>query len=192
MISRIDHIAFAVRDFTRVADFFRSILGAVPGTSSVDPDLKYLAQVFSLGDLTRIELLNPTDKGSFLDNFLAQRQGVHHICLETPDILKVRSVLEERGIPYFGFHAYAGGSWKELFIHPRDAFGILIQIAEFTPDDFISDSLKLKGDARWSAEKSPTGVTLTLKHPGGGTVRVDLTKDEAAALQRDLGKALRP
>jgi methylmalonyl-CoA/ethylmalonyl-CoA epimerase len=186
MISRIDHVAIAVRDFKKTADFFRSILGAVPGTSSVDPGQKYLAETFSLGDLSRIEILTPTGKGSFLDNFLAERQGVHHLCLQTQDIKKARRALDEHGIPYFGYYEYEGGGWKELFIHPRDAFGVLIQIAEFTPDDFIADELKIPEGARWTVKKTGKGVTLTLAHPGGGTVRLDLSQEEARALARDL------
>jgi methylmalonyl-CoA/ethylmalonyl-CoA epimerase len=186
MISRIDHVAIAVRDFKKTADFFRSILGAVPGTSSVDPGQKYLAETFSLGDLSRIEVLTPTGKGSFLDNFLAERQGVHHLCLQTQDIRKARRALDEHGIPYFGYYEYEGGGWKELFIHPRDAFGVLIQIAEFTPDDFIADELKIPEGARWTVKKTGKGVTLTLAHPGGGTVRLDLSQEEAGALAKDL------
>jgi methylmalonyl-CoA/ethylmalonyl-CoA epimerase len=186
MISRIDHISFAVRDYRLAADFFCSVLGAVPGTSSVNPGLKYLGATFSLGDLSRIELIAPTDKGSFLDGFLAERQGAHHICLQTPDIRQARRALDERGIPYFGYHEYEGGRWKEIFIHPRDAFGVLIQIAEFKPDDFISDDLKIEDGARWTVEKTPVGMTVRFSHPGGGTVALELTAEEAEALIKDM------
>ncbi|MBW2196957.1 MAG: hypothetical protein JRF58_03670 [Deltaproteobacteria bacterium] len=44
--------------------------------------------------------------------------------------------LEDHNIPYFGYNEYAD-FWKEIFIHPKDAFGVLIQIAEFDPDDWL-------------------------------------------------------
>jgi methylmalonyl-CoA/ethylmalonyl-CoA epimerase len=50
---------------------------------------------------------------------------------------KARRILEERGIPTFGFSEDIPG-WKELFIHPREAFGTLIQFAEFNPLDWIN------------------------------------------------------
>jgi methylmalonyl-CoA/ethylmalonyl-CoA epimerase len=189
MISRIDHISFAVRDYKSAVDFFCSVLGAVPGTTSVNPGLKYLGATFSLGDLSRIELITPTGKGSFLDSFLAGRQGAHHICLQTPDIRQASRALDERGIPYFGYHEYQGGGWKEIFIHPRDAFGVLIQIAEFTPDDFISDGLKIEGGARWAVEKTPGGMTVRFRHPGGGTIALELTGEEAETLIGDMRTA---
>ncbi|MDR2019052.1 MAG: VOC family protein [Syntrophobacterales bacterium] len=189
MISRIDHVAIAARDYREVADFFRTILGASPGTSSVDQDQKYLAETFSLGDLSRIEIITPTEEGSFLDKFLAERQGIHHLCLQTLDIREARRALDEHGIPYFGYYECEGDGWKELFIHPRDAFGVLIQIAEFTPDDFIADELKVPGGARWTVEKTSNGATLTFTHPGGGTVRFNMSRDELKALAEDLTEA---
>jgi methylmalonyl-CoA/ethylmalonyl-CoA epimerase len=186
MISRIDHVAIAVRDFKKASDFFCSVLGATPCTWAVNDAMKYLGQVFSLGDLSRIELLNPTEKGSFLDNFLDKHEGIHHICLETPDIGKAKESLERLDIPYFGYYEYPHGRWKELFVHPKHAFGVLIQIAEFYPDDFIVESLRVAGGARWSVEKDDKGVTMILAHPGGGTARIEMTAEEVRALAGDL------
>lgn len=188
MISRIDHVSFAVKDYEKAVHFFQDILGAVTGAYGEDDNLKYFWHVFSLGDLTRIELIKPAGEGSFLDNFLSDKRdgGVHHITMETPDILHAKKVLEENGIPYFGFNDLV--VWKELFIHPKDAFGVLIQIAEFNPDDFIGETMKLSGDQRWSAKKTDNGCNLSLAHPGGGKVEIELTKDEIRKLISDLDR----
>ena len=47
--------------------------------------------------------------------------------------------LDDHNISYFGYNEY-GDFWKEIFIHPKDAFGVLIQIAEFDPDDWLDKS----------------------------------------------------
>lgn len=187
-ISRIDHVSIAVRDYEKAEKFFRTVLGAIPGASAVDPKAKYLWQIFSLGDLTRLELLKATGQGSFLDGFLSERQGgVHHITLQTPDIAEARKYLEENGIPYFGYHEYQESYWKEIFIHPRDAFGVLIQIAEFNADDWLNDSVRFseKGK-RWQIEKDASGIRLNFSHPGGGHVTMQLTREEADQLIEDL------
>jgi len=187
MISRIDHVSIAVRDYEKAERFFRDILGVVQGAAAEDPNMKYVWRIFSLGDLTRLEILNPTGEGSFLDGFLKNREGgVHHITLQTPDIQKARGVLEANGIPYFGYNEYPGGVWKELFIHPRDAFGVLIQIAEFTPDDWLADSVKLPKGRRWSVDRKGDSVRLSLSHPGGGTATVELSAEEAKRLAAEL------
>ncbi len=91
MIERIDHISLAVKDIEKAKTFFCDILGLIPCAWSVLEDLKYLGQVFSAGDLTRMEMITPTGSGSFLDKFLAEREGVHHICFQTLDIAKAKN-----------------------------------------------------------------------------------------------------
>ncbi len=190
MISRIDHISIAVKDYEKAFRFFSRLLGAVPGVGMEDPNMKYVWQLFSLGDLSRLELMHPTGEGSFLDGFLNKREGgVHHITLETPDIEKFRVFLEEEEIPYFG-RADMGDTWKELFIHPRDAFGVLIQVAEFQPDDWIADSEKMPPGRRFSVVKSDGGCTVNVAHPGGGTVSIPMSASEARQLADEISSCL--
>jgi len=190
MISRIDHVSIAVKDYERALRFFSKLLGGVPGVGMEDPNMKYVWQIFSLGDLSRLELMHPTGSGSFLDGFLSKREGgVHHITLETPDIEKFRAFLEEEEIPYFG-RADLGETWKELFIHPRDAFGVLVQVAEFHPDDWLADSEKMPPGQRFSVAKSGDGCTLTVAHPGGGKVSIPLNASEARRLADEISSCL--
>ncbi|MCP4756329.1 MAG: hypothetical protein GY866_36160 [Proteobacteria bacterium] len=190
MISRMDHVSIAVKDYEKARRFFQDVLGVIPGTSGSDDAIKYFWHVFSVGDLSRIEIIAPTEEGSFLDNFLAGRKegGVHHINLETSDIRAVRDRLEEKDIPYFGYND-ASDRWKELFIHPKDAYGILIQIAQFRPDDYLAASEKFSQGKRWEVEGNERGCTLSLAHPGGGKVNLELSREEAKQLMADLEKA---
>jgi methylmalonyl-CoA/ethylmalonyl-CoA epimerase len=187
MILRIDHIAIAVRDCRKAQSFFSSIFDLVPGASSEVHEKKYVWQLMSLGDLSRLELLCPTGEGSFLDGFLKNREGgVHHITLQTDDIVKARQRLDDLGIPYFGVNEYSDNYWKELFIHPRDAFGVLIQIAEFTAADWLSPDVNLQSGHKWRLEQNGECADLTLAHPGGGTVTVGLDRQEIRRLIDDL------
>lgn len=191
LISRIDHVSLAVRNSEKAERFFQSILGAIPGAASQDAVMKYHWQIFSLGDLSRLEILTPIDTGSFLDNFLSQREGgVHHITLQTRNIEETKELLSRYGIPYFGYNEYAGVLWKELFIHPRDAFGVLIQIAEFHPNDWLSDTVKPSADHPWEIKKIDEQIQLDLPHPGGGKAGIDLTREEAQKLIANLQHVL--
>jgi methylmalonyl-CoA/ethylmalonyl-CoA epimerase len=191
MISRIDHVSIAVRDRQKAEHFFRDILGAVAGAGAGDPKAGFFWQIFSLGDLSRLEIISPTGERSFLDGFLKDRQGgVHHITLQTPDLGRAMTHLEAQGIPFFGYNEYPGGVWKEIFIHPRDAFGVLIQIAEFTAADWLAEEVKLPAQTRWQVENKDDGATLRLSHPGGGTVALDLDRAELRRLKASLEAAL--
>lgn len=189
MIARIDHIAIAVKDYDKAESFFTGLLGGVPGTGARDDSMGYFWQNIWLGDLSRLELLAPTAGGSFLEGFLKKKEmgGVHHITLQTPDIKSAAAKLERAGIPYFGFREY-GDAWKELFIHPKHAFGVLIQIAEFHADDWLANSVKFPRGEKFSVEKKADGgCSLTVAHPGGGKATVTLTAEEAARLRDELG-----
>jgi len=190
MISRIDHVSIAVRDQEKAERFFRDILGAVAGAGAGDPVSKFFWQIFSLGDLSLLEIISPTGEGSFLDGFLEGREGgVHHITLQTPDIYKAMAHLEAQGIPFFGYNEYPGGVWKEIFIHPRHAFGVLIQIAEFEASDWLSEKVKFSPDTRWQVEKTEIGATLIFAHPGGGKVSLNLNRGELKQLMASLEQA---
>ena len=187
MISRIDHVSLAVRDPEKAYRFFTTILGAVPGASATDLTTKYRWQIMSLGDLSRIEILNPTGQGSFLDNFLKTKDGgVHHITMQTPNIRDAMKQLDDHGVPYFGYYEYVGAYWKEIFIHPKHAFGVLIQISEFKADDWLAESEKFPPDQKYSVEKTDNGCALRFAHPGGGKADIRLTSEEMRQLIRDL------
>lgn len=190
MISRIDHVSIAVKDQEKAEHFFRDILGAIAGAGAGDPATKFFWQIFSLGDLSRLEIISPTGEGSFLDGFLAEREGgVHHITLQTPDLQKAMAHLEAQGIPFFGYNEYPGGVWKEIFIHPRHAFGVLIQIAEFEAADWLSEKVKFPPETRWEVKKTETGANLIFAHPGGGKASLSLDRGELKKLIESLKEA---
>jgi methylmalonyl-CoA/ethylmalonyl-CoA epimerase len=190
MILRIDHVSLAVKDYEDAVEFFTKVLGAVSQYSGTDDNLKYYWETFSLGDLSRFELIKPTGKGSFLENFLKNKAGgIHHLVLQTPNIEMTKDVLEQNDIPYFGYQNY-GERWKELFIHPKDAFGVLLQIGEFKVTDWLSPSYNLPEGKKWLVDKENDKINLTIAHPGGGKVNLTLDYEEVKELIKDLKNIL--
>jgi len=187
MISRIDHVSIAVPDVEQARNFFTRLFGVIPGAHATDEHMQYTWRLFSLGDLSRLELLNSTGEDGFLKDFFKNHPngGVHHITLETPDIKETARMLDKNRIPYFSYREF-GDFWKEMFIHPKDAFGVLIQIAQFNPDDFLGPEVKLPAGRRWTIEKKSDGKTVCFSHPGGGKVTLDLSEEEVASLIRNL------
>jgi methylmalonyl-CoA/ethylmalonyl-CoA epimerase len=186
MILRIDHVSLAVKDYDGAVEFFTKILGATSQYNGTDNNLKYYWETFAMGDLSRFEIIKPTAEGSFLENFLKNKEGgIHHLVLQTPDIEMTKYTLEKNNIPYFGYQNY-GERWKELFIHPKDAFGVLLQIGEFKATDWLSPSYSLPEGKKWLVDKDNNKINLTIAHPGGGKVEVGLEREEVKKLIRDL------
>jgi methylmalonyl-CoA/ethylmalonyl-CoA epimerase len=138
MIRRIDHLSIAVRDLEKARNFFLNILGGRELFSAPVPQQKFRWTTIELGTSCFIELIDPLERDGFVHRFLETRgEGPHHITVQVDDIKETRRILEDEGIPTFGYAEPFPG-WKELYIHPKNAFGTLIQFAEFYPLDWIS------------------------------------------------------
>jgi len=189
MISRIDHVSLAVRDYEAAKAFFEKAFDAVSGAAMEDSNLQYLWHMFTLGDMSRLELITPTGDKSFLTNFLKERAGgVHHITLETDDIQKVKDRLDVNNVPYFGFNE--NEIWSELFVHPKDAFGVLIQIEEPGPDYHVVEPVKRAEGKRVKVASGKHGCELQIHHPGGVELTLNLDKEEMRDLIHDLEDGL--
>lgn len=137
MIRRIDHISIAVRDLDRARKFFLDILGGRELFCAPVPLQKFRWTTIELGSSCFIELIDPLEKGGFVQKFLESRgEGPHHVTIQVDDLQKVQRRLQEKGVPTFGYGEPFPG-WKELYIHPKHAFGTLIQFAEFNPLDWV-------------------------------------------------------
>ncbi len=188
MVLRIDHVSIAVNDYAKANSFFTKILGLIPGGAGKDDSSRYMFQIFSAGDLSRLELIAPTGGKSFLDNFLKDREGgVHHVTFQVQDIVATRRYLDAEKIPYFGFNDKCE-NWKELFIHPSVAFGVLLQFSEFNPSEWLNESESITDNKRWDIRKEGDMALLSIAHPGGGKVDAKFSGEEIDRFIEDLLK----
>lgn len=128
--ARIDHVAVAVHEVARAAPFFADALGGsfLFAGDSHEQGFRFAQFTFPGGG--KIELVTPLAPDSFVARFLARRgEGVHHVTFKTDDIRAAIAHLEATGIPVINVSTESE-EWKEAFVHPRDAHGVLIQIAE--------------------------------------------------------------
>ena len=138
MIRRIDHVAIAVRDLERAKHFFIDCLGGRELFCAPFTDQGYRWTTLELGTSCFIELIDPLDADGFVHRFIEKRgEGPHHITIQVDDLEATHRMLEEKGIKTFGYSEALPG-WKEFYIHPKEAFGTLIQFAEFNPLDWIN------------------------------------------------------
>jgi hypothetical protein len=67
---------------------------------------------------------------AFLDRFLAARgAGPHHLNFLVTDIDRALARIKAFGIKSIGV-SLADPAWREAFLHPRDAYGIVVQVAQ--------------------------------------------------------------
>ncbi len=132
--AQLDHIAVAVRDIRASMRVFQDALGAAFLFGGDVPGQAFRWAQFRFPHGGKIELVTPLGDG-FVQRFLdARGEGVHHVTLKTPDIHRSIAHLEATGVTPINV-SVEGEHWKEAFIHPRDAHGVLVQVAQASWDD---------------------------------------------------------
>jgi methylmalonyl-CoA/ethylmalonyl-CoA epimerase len=130
---RLDHVAIGV---ARAADATPWLVGELGGGAfSAGPGLgfRFWQYAFARGGL--IEVLEPDGPpGGFLHRFLAARgPGIHHVTFKVPDLHAAIRRAARLGYDVVGLSELQP-SWKEAFLHPRQAQGIVVQLAESHPE----------------------------------------------------------
>jgi methylmalonyl-CoA/ethylmalonyl-CoA epimerase len=125
----LDHVAVAVRDVAAAAALYRDILGGefLYGADQPEQGFRFVQYRFPGGG--KVELVTPIEDG-FLTRFLDERgEGMHHITLRVPDLRTQIDRLHAGGVEAVMVDL-DDENWKEAFVHPREALGVLIQLAE--------------------------------------------------------------
>ncbi len=136
-IKEIERVALAVRNVEEAQAFFETWFAAEFQPEELIEDMGIRYRPFRVGN-GRMELLEPTRDDSPVARFLKSNggPGVHHITFEVADLDEAIAELERRGGRIAYRHTYADGVtfegkvWREAFVHPKDAFGVLIHLAE--------------------------------------------------------------
>jgi len=133
MLKRVDHIAIIVRNIEQALVFYRDTLGIIPGEIKEVPTEQVRIAFLPMGgpDGSEIELIEPTSTDSSLTKFLEKRgEGLHHICLEVDDIDTALVELQEKGTPVLDKQPRIAAEGRAIFIHPRAANGVLLELVE--------------------------------------------------------------
>lgn len=137
LVERLDHIAIGVNDLADTT----ALLELVGATFRSGGD--FLAggfrwSQFDLPGSMKMELLQPLDPSDdqhFLVRFLASRgEGVHHVTFKVTDIDAAVARARSLGFEVVGVNT-SSDSWKEAFVHPKSAHGVVVQMAQWEDGD---------------------------------------------------------
>lgn len=131
MSFRLDHIAIGVRSIAVCGPWIESALGGVRREGGPSPGFDWVQWAFA--NDARLELIEPTGKHGFLHRFLErQGVGVHHVTFKVPNLELAAARARAAGYEIVGYDDSLPG-WKECFLHPKQAQGIVVQFAETWP-----------------------------------------------------------
>jgi methylmalonyl-CoA/ethylmalonyl-CoA epimerase len=130
-ILKIDHIGVAVKDANAASKLFEGLLGLKVQGSETVPEQKVRTVFLPVGE-TEVELLEATAPDSPIAGFLEKRgEGVQHIAFRVENIEEALAELEAKGVRLIDRKPRMGAGGKKIaFLHPRDTFGVLVELSE--------------------------------------------------------------
>lgn len=176
----LDHIAIGLRRIADGAPFLAAELGG--RFKDGGPSGNFTGAQWSFADGEKLELIEPLgEPGGFMDRFLAARgPGVHHVTFKVPDIVAAAERVRGFGHDVVGYNDDSP-FWKELFIHPKQALGIVIQLAEEHP---LPEGMEA-WNAGWEAPACPPSA-----EPPARIVGLRLTARSTEMARRQWGELL--
>lgn len=127
----LDHVAILVADLDAAVELYRDVYGLdLAGVEEV-PSEKVRVAIFGRG-AGRIELVSPSGPDSPMLAALEKRgEGLHHVCLEVPDLEAAMASLKARGAPLLDEKPRPGaGGARVAFVHPRGSRGVLVELRQ--------------------------------------------------------------
>jgi LAO/AO transport system kinase len=128
----LDHLGIAVRSIDEAKGFYRALGLEVSGVEEIAAE-RVRVGMLGLGE-SRIELLEATEAESAIGRYLARRgEGLHHIAVRVPDLAAAVERLKAQGVALVTDAIQIGaGGHRYVFVHPRSAHGVLLELVEGT------------------------------------------------------------
>jgi methylmalonyl-CoA/ethylmalonyl-CoA epimerase len=129
----LDHVAVAVERWTDawpryLGDLAGQWLAGGQGPGFSPSQVRYPHPERSM----KVEVLEPNlvEVNDFLRRFLDHSgPGPHHLTFKVPELESAIEVMRSRGYEPIGIDL-SNDEWKESFIHPKQACGIVVQVAQ--------------------------------------------------------------
>jgi methylmalonyl-CoA/ethylmalonyl-CoA epimerase len=126
MGATFDHFAVATHRIRDALPLWRDTLGGQFTIGADNAEVGWRTVRLELGGSSCIELIEPLGESTFFDRFFEKNPagGLHHVTFLVDDIEGAFTHIHAQGYEPFG----ADASWYQLFVHPRLAGGVLIQL----------------------------------------------------------------
>ena len=131
----LNHLAIAVTDLDAAVAFYRDALGlTLERVEEVEREAVRVA-FLPLRD-GEIEILQPTRDDTGVAKWLAKHgPGMHHLCIQVDDVEAVMARLAAHGAELINPQpVQKPDGTRYAFVHPKSAFGVLVELYEIAPD----------------------------------------------------------
>jgi methylmalonyl-CoA/ethylmalonyl-CoA epimerase len=130
-IIKVDHIGVAVNSIESSLKLFADTLGLKLEGQETVAEQKVTTAFMPVGD-TEVELLQSTAPDGPIAGFIEKKgEGVQHIAFLVDNIEAALKELEAKGIRLIDKVPRMGAGGKKIaFVHPKDTFGVLVELCQ--------------------------------------------------------------
>jgi methylmalonyl-CoA/ethylmalonyl-CoA epimerase len=138
LIERFDHVALAVHDVPATLPLVRFMGGVfLDGGDNTRKRFRWVQ--FTLPGSAKLELIQPLEGNDWLVRHLERRgEGVHHMTFKVTNLDAAVDRAHTFGLETTGYSRTP--LWSEVFIHPKTAHGVVIQLAEWSDGRYWATS----------------------------------------------------
>lgn len=124
-VTGFHHLVVRVKDFDAAVTTWKNLLGVALDRTDRNEALGIRQAFFNLPDGGFVELVSPTDENAAVGKALASRgEGIHTIAVAVDDLDATVAALKAGGAQLIG----EGG--RQVFVHPKSANGVLVQLSK--------------------------------------------------------------
>ena len=131
LLTEIDHVAIAVNDLGAAIDYYRETFGALVDHREVVDSDGVEEALLKVAD-SYIQLLTPTRDDSPVAKYLERKgEGLHHVGYRVADCAVALQAVKDHGGRVIDEAPRPGSRGTTVaFVHPRTAFGTLIELVQ--------------------------------------------------------------
>lgn len=130
-IENITEVVIAVDKGEEAVKFFEENLGVKFDIQWKMPNEKMNVKAAQIGN-TQLHIVESTSPNGVIAKFIEKKgQGLHHIAFRVTGLKEWVSKLKAKGIKLIPDEPIEYAQGWYIFIHPRSAYGVLIELIEF-------------------------------------------------------------
>ncbi|MBP1623717.1 MAG: MmcG [Acidobacteria bacterium] len=131
MIEKYDHVGMVIRNTDEVLGVFSRLFGFETVEALAETEAGFKSTLISKSDVT-LELLEPVGPQGIIQKFMEKKGGgLHHVSIRVSNLEEEMTRLREQGVQFLSETPnQVTDTSKNVFIHPRSAAGLLIELVQ--------------------------------------------------------------
>ena len=131
MIEKYDHVGMVIRNTDEVLGVLSRLFGFEAVEALAETEAGFKSTLISKSDVT-LELLEPVGPQGIIQKFMEKKGGgLHHVSIRVSNLEEEMTRLREQGVQFLSETPnQVTDTSKNIFIHPRSAAGLLIELVQ--------------------------------------------------------------